>query len=239
MIQMLNKFNLPNKSLKILVILVCADLFFILLHITHKLARIFNVFTTIQYNNAFNIYYDLTLAESFQYVKEYWIILFFAWLIFRKKQFFYTGWIFLFAYLLFDDMLSFHEGLGTFVIEKLGIPPFHVIFGELRYQDFGELSVSLFFGIFFLSMVAFSYFRNGKEVRTTFHYLIGGLFIIVFFGVIHDFTNRIFTEETQKLLYEITRLLEDGGEMVGMSLICWYVYSLTEPEQTSAQSFST
>ena len=233
--QFLKNLNFPKKSINILVLFLSADLFFVLLHFVHKAARLFDMFTTIR-NDVFNIYYDLTLAESFQYIKEYWIIVLFAWLIFKKKNTFYTGWALLFIYLLFDDMLGFHGSLATFFLEKFGIPSAHVLFGEMRYQDFGELGVSLFFGAIFLSLIAVSYFRGGKEVRTTFHYLIGGLLLIVFFGVVNDFANRVFDEDTNQIMFEISRFIEDGGEMLGMSVMCWYVFTLTVPEPASLEA---
>lgn len=233
--QFLKNLNFPKKSINILLLFLSADLFFVLLHLVHKAARLFDMFTTIR-NDVFNIYYDLTLAESFQYIKEYWIIVLFAWLIFKKKNTFYTGWALLFIYLLFDDMLGFHGSLATFFLEKFGISSAHVLFGEMRYQDFGELGVSVFFGVIFLSLIAVSYFRGGKEVRTTFHYLIGGLLLIVFFGVVNDFANRIFDEDTNQIMFEISRLIEDGGEMLGMSVMCWYVFTLTVPEPASLEA---
>lgn len=233
--QFLKNLNFPKKSINILLLFLSADLFFVLLHLVHKAARLLDMFTTIR-NDVFNIYYDLTLAESFQYIKEYWIIVLFAWLIFKKKNTFYTGWALLFIYLLFDDMLGFHGSLATFFLEKFGISSAHVLFGEMRYQDFGELGVSVFFGVIFLSLIAVSYFRGGKEVRTTFHYLIGGLLLIVFFGVVNDFANRIFDEDTNQIMFEISRLIEDGGEMLGMSVMCWYVFTLTVPEPASLEA---
>jgi|GEM_PF-3762831 len=81
----IKKINLPKKALKILVILLSADIFFVLLHLTHKVARLLDMFTTIR-KDVFNISMDLGLAESFQYVKEYWIIILFAWLIFSTLK---------------------------------------------------------------------------------------------------------------------------------------------------------
>jgi hypothetical protein len=127
-------------------------------------------------------------------------------------------------------MLSIHNNLATFTLERMNIDPFYVLYGALRYQDFGELAVSILFGMLIFPMIAISYFRGGRKVRTIFHYLIGMFLIIVFFGVVNDSLNRIFDQETNKILYEITRLIEDGGEMIGMSIMCWYVFTLTEPE---------
>lgn len=231
---MLKKLEFPKKSLKILVILLCTDLFFVFLHIAHKIARIFDAYPLLE-KDIFNIYYDLTLAESFQYVKEYWIIILFGWMIFKEKKFFFSGWWLMFIYLLLDDMFSVHENLGTFSLEIFKVDPWHIIFGELRYQDFGELGVSIFFGIIFFSIIAYSYLRGSQDIRTTFHYLFGWLLLIIFFGVVNDFANRIFEEDADKMMFEITRLIEEAGEMMGVSFMCWYVFSLTEPDPPSAQ----
>jgi len=115
------------------------------------------------------------------------------------------------------------------------IPGLHVIYGEMRYQDLGELGVSVFFGLLLLSLIAISYVRGSKEIRTTFHYLVGCLLLIVFFGVFNDLANRVFAEDASKVMFELTRLIEDGGEMLGISVMCWYVYTLTEPDPISTK----
>lgn len=226
MATIIKKINLPNKTLNLLILLIMGDLFYIGLHIVHKVSRILNVIDTLQYNDVFALYYDLSLGESFQYLKEYWIIIVFLWLIFRQRQGQYMGWVLLFIYLLLDDMLGFHEGLATFALRNLNIDPKFILTGELRYQDFGELGVSVFFGVILFGLIGIAYLRGSSDVRRTFHYLFAGLAIIVFFGVVNDFLNRIFSEEGSKVLFELTRLIEESGEMLGMSLTCWFVNTL-------------
>lgn len=232
----LKRLKLPNKAISLLVLLVMGDIFYIALHLAHKTARILNVFDTLQYNGVFALYYDLSLAESFQYLKEYWIIIIFLWLIFRQRQRQYIGWAMLFTYLLLDDMLSFHEGLADFALNSFKIDPNFILTGELRYQDFGELGVSIFFGVILIGLIGIAYLRGSSEVRKTFHYLFAGLAIIVFFGVVNDFLNRIFSEDGSKIFYELTRLIEDGGEMLGMSLTCWFANTLLEPEYSQTNN---
>ena len=171
MISILKRLNLPNKATNLLVLLAMGDLFYIGLHLAHKAARILNIFDTLQYNDVFSLYYDLSLAESFQYLKEYWIIIIFLWLILRQHQRQYIGWAILFIYLLLDDMLSFHESLATFILNFLNVNPKFILTGELRYQDFGELGVSVFFGIILIGVIGIAYFRGTPEIRKTFHYL--------------------------------------------------------------------
>ncbi len=235
MTYLLRKLQLDEKPRKMLYLFLMGDLLFIVLHIVSKIARMLDWGTTIR-DGQFIIYYDLTLAESFQYIKEYWIILLFVWLIFKNKNYQYLGWALLFTYLLFDDMLSFHEGLATIILKGVGVDPLYVLYGSLRYQDFGELGVSVFFGAVFLSLIAYHYLRGGREVRTVFHYLVGGLLLIVFFGVVNDTLNRVFDQVNTKVMFEITRLIEDGGEMIGMSIMAWYVFLLSDSSEKKEEA---
>jgi len=224
------KIDVPRQYLPFLALLLSGDAFFALLHLTHKAARILDMGSIIR-QDVFNLSMDLSLAESYQYVKEFWIVALLAWVIVKNRRYAYLGWASLFSYLMLDDMLSFHEGLGTLILNALNLDPAFVLTGELRYQDFGELGVSIFFGVFFLSLIALAYWRGGKKLRTSFHYILAGLLVTVFFGVFFDFANRIFSEESSKVMYELTRMLEDGGEMIGMSLTCWYVYTFAHSPQ--------
>lgn len=230
--ELLRKFNLDQKPIKVLAFLLATDLLFIILHVIHKAARFLDIGTVIRRDD-FNVYYDLTLGEAFQYVKEFWIVLALAWLIFKKKEIFFSGWALLFSYLFLDDMFGIHNGLATFAIQKLNIDPFHVLYGSFRYQDIGELCVSLLFGALFLSLIAYFYLHGNAQARTMFHFLIAGLLMIFFFGVVNDTFNRVFDEHSSKMLYETSRLIEDGGEMISMSFMCWYVLTLTEPSASA------
>lgn len=217
---LIKKLNLPNQAIKILTLLLSADLFYILMYIISKVARVLDIGVIIR-DDAFNLSKDLGISESFQYAKEFWIISLFAWLIYKNKNLLYIGWSLLYIYLLFDDMLSIHERLGYLIIGDLGI--------------FRQVGVDALISVLFLSLIAISYFRGSIEIRTTFHYLIGGLLLLAFFGVGVDFfSDLFFPVETHKILLLITNIFEDGGEMIAMSMTCWYVYTLTEPAPIAA-----
>lgn len=238
MLNIIKKLKLPNIGIKFLIFLLLGDLLYIVLHLFHKFARHFDLsaFLSLRFDDAFSVYNELSLGESYQYLKEFWITAIFIWLIWKNKQTFYTGWALLFFYFLLTDMLSLHAELGTLALQALNIDPFFVLYGEMRYQDFGELGVSLAAGLLIIPTIVFSYFRGNKEVKRIFHYLFGCLLLIVFFGIVNDFANRIFPEEGNKVIYELTRLIEDGGEMIAMSIACWYAYTLSEPEPKSVDA---
>jgi len=125
-------------------------------------------------------------------------------------------------------MLSIHEKMGTVFIRIIGFSPFVTIGGGLRYQDLGEFGVTAALGLLFLSLLGFAYTRADQETRRTFRYLAGGLTLIVFFGVAFDFAHQ-FLSKNQIHIPGLT-LIEDGGEMLSMSLMCWYVYVTTDME---------
>lgn len=237
MLNMIKKLKLPNVAIKFLIFLLLGDLLYIVLHLIHKFARHFDlsIFLSLRFDGAFAVYNELSLGESYQYLKEFWITAIFIWLIWKYKQKHYIGWALLFFYFLLTDMLSLHAELGTLALQAMNVDPFFVLFGEMRYQDFGELGVSLAAGLLIIPIIIFSYFRGNKEVKRIFHYLFGCLLLIVFFGVFNDFANRIFPEDGNKILYESTRLIEDAGEMIAMSISCWYAYTLTEPSPKPAE----
>lgn len=221
MMNLIKKLKLPNQAIKILILLLSVDFFYILMYIISKVARALDIGVIIR-DDAFNLSKDLGISESFQYAKEFWIILLFAWLIYKNRDFSYIGWSFLYIYLLLDDMLSIHERLGYLIIGNLGI--------------FRQIGVNALIGVLFLSLIAISYLRGNTEIRTTFHYLIGGLLLLVFFGVGVDFVSDLFFPvETHKTLLLITNIFEDGGEMIAMSLMFWYVYTLTESALVAAK----
>ena len=128
----------------------------------------------------FSLQADLGLSETFQYVKEVWIVILLVMVAIGQRKWVYGSWACLFLYLLLDDSLQIHENLGVCLAEHFTLEP---LLG-LRARDFGEIAVSAFFGIF--------------------------------------------VDMLHVALPDVPGLavLEDGGEMVVMSLIVWYVFNL-------------
>jgi hypothetical protein len=225
---MFKKIKLPHQSFKFLFLLLCADTFYVSLHIIHHhLAPSFGALEVIR-SDVFDISRDRGLGESFQYAKEFWIAILFLWFIFKRRKTAYTGWAVLFVYLLADDMISIHEKIGTVFIRIIGFSPFVAIGKNLRYQDVGEIGAAAALGLLFLSLLGFAYTRADQETRRTFHYLAGGLMLIVFFGVAFDFVHQLLGK-SQIHIPGLT-LIEESGEMLSMSLMCWYVYVMTDME---------
>ncbi len=89
-------------SLPVLLVisLILLDLVLVLTHLIHDRTPYLD-------SPMFSIKVDRGLGELFQYGKEIALILMLAWLVARRHQQAYLGWLLLFGYLLVDDILGF------------------------------------------------------------------------------------------------------------------------------------
>jgi hypothetical protein len=196
---------------ELLLLLLAADLVFIVLHVLH-------MYTPFADNLSFSLEEDRGYGEVFQYVKFFWICLMLTLAFRHSRQLVYCAWALLFSYLLLDDALLIHEKLGVYLAEALEIEP---MLG-LRPQDFGELMVSAAAGSVLLSLIALAYLRSGNEAKS-FSIAMAALFgILVFFGVGVDMLHSALRDMPGGSLLG---LLEDGGELVAVSLTCGFLFA--------------
>jgi hypothetical protein len=218
----LDKIKFPQPGRDILVALLSADFLFLLLHVLRKFDFITNALTVLN-ENAFSISTDLGLAESFQYLKYFWIAGIMLWLVYRYRRSLFLPWSFLYLYLLFDDMLGIHERVGGFLARAVGYDPKMEMFLGLRAQDLGELAVSALAGALIFSLIVFFFLRGNKEVRIVYRNLFLLLLALVAFGIGLDMLDRLFDSE---VIESLLKTAEDGGEMLVASFSVWYVYTL-------------
>jgi len=218
--------SLPLKHL--LALMLATDLFLILLHILRNLPGI-DLIPAIE-KPPFSISADLGLGESFQYVKELWIALLLGALVIRYGKKAYLGWSLLFGYLLLDDMLGFHEGFGALGEKYFHLPAALQMFPRLRISDLFELGSSAIIGSVVLVLLFVFYRRSAPDVRMTQNVIFVLFALLIGFGVALDFFDRFFSS---RMIAELLKLIEDGGEMLVMSLICWYSFVLFERYSTA------
>lgn len=208
------KADLSNWSTRILYLFLATDLVFISLHLIH-------IYSGVAPNPSFSLETDGGYAEIFQYIKEYWIALVLGFLALRKHSATYLGWSLLFFYILLDDSLQLHEKLGYRLSQQ-----FHFFSGfNLRAEDFGELIISGSVGLFFLIFIATAYRYSDSLSRKISRYLIRMLFALAVCGIVFDMMH---TALNFRILRTILALLEDGGEMIVMSVIASFVFFLPE-----------
>ncbi len=162
-------------------------------------------------------------AELFQYAKMLWIAGMLALLWSRTQVQVYAAWALLFAYALCDDALQLHERGGRLLASGHGP---ELVFG-VEAKDLGELAVWGFFGAVFFGLIVLAYLRSGPEGRRASHRLALLFAVLLFFGLALDMLHTATDPyQTESVIKRVVGILEDGGEMVTMSLIVWYVLRL-------------
>lgn len=196
-------------------LLICADVAFIILHIIHFQTELLD-------SSLYSLSRDNGYAEFFQYTKFLWIILLFVGIFKATKTPGYISWALLFVYFLADDAFQFHENFGRIIAGNLDfVPPM-----STRLQDIGELIVTAIAGAILIPLLALAFWRGSKLFRRV--SLDLGLFIavLVFVGVVVDFVHEAVGAEGV-LDHLFFRILEEGGEMIVASTILWYAFLLS------------
>lgn len=204
-------------SLFLLILLISADLVFCGVEILYAWE-----YTG---NHMYSLTTDRGYAEVYGYIKFFWIIIGLLWLTYEKYQPVYIVAALLFFYFLLDDSMKLHETMSGNIIDWFDLVPAL----DLRAQDVGEITVSVFVGFFFLitGWLAFKYSDN--FARRVGFYLLIGVIGLAFFGVGADILHQILWSESPWINTPLV-ILEDGGELIVVSVICWFVYSLVSQE---------
>lgn len=208
------KLDIKDSSAKLFYLLLATDFAFIILHVIYAA-------TDLIPSDYFSIERERGYAELFQYIKEYWIGLILVILAVKWRSILCLIWSLLFFYLLLDDSLGIHENLGGVISQQLAFSPAF----NLRAKDFGELLVSASIGLFFLIAIAVTYRFGDRIPREISRYLIVMLFALALFGIVGDLLHMAFDGS---FLKPFLGLVEDGGEMIVMSVIAWFVFKQME-----------
>lgn len=209
--------KLDEEANIFLALLISADVVFIVVHLIHS-------YTGILPGDEFSLGSDSGYAENFLYVKEFWIFLMLVFKWVRNSTLVYLSWSLLFGFLLIDDSLSLHERIGNTIASQLGIQP---MFG-LKPQDYGELGFFIFYSLVFLLIIGGAYYFSDTIGKRMSRILFAMLLILSIFGVFFDMIHSIFFENPR--VGPFFGLVEDGGEMVVMSVIAWFVFRLSSAQ---------
>lgn len=203
-----------HSALLFLILLLCADLAFIVLHSIH-------ILTPFLSNSFFSIKKDRSYPEMYQYLKWFWIIIILVYLSILRRSFSYISWALVFTYFLCDDALEIHERVGEYIAGDITLaPPL-----GLRLQDLGELVVSSTAGMILLFAVIWSYLRGSQTFKKMSRDMLLLILVLAFFGVVVDMAN--ISIKLGSTVDFILGVIEDGGEMLTASLILWYVFLLS------------
>lgn len=226
----LNSLKLGEKSylkyfaLKFLILLLVADIIYILLYVSTWLPSSSYLSKAISevvtYQELLWITEEQSYAEVFQYLKELWIALILGFGAWQRKSFLFIAWALLFSYLLMDDSLSIHEIIGSKISSLL---QFQDAF-RLRAVDFGEVVVSATVAIVFLIVISWAYFRSSSTERKYSQFLTFFLLALAVTGIFLDLIHVVVSDNLYFNL--IFALLEDGGEQIIMSFALSFVYAI-------------
>ncbi|MBH8552419.1 hypothetical protein I8751_08525 [Nostocaceae cyanobacterium CENA357] len=206
------KLNKGNWIVKLCCLFLATDIGFILLHLVYSYSDLIS-------NDIFSLEKDRGYSEIFQYVKEYWSALLLGLLAIQGRSLLYLSWSVLFFYLLLDDSVQIHENLGALISSKFSFPAIL----NLRAVDLGELVVSAVVSLFFLIAIGINYRLGDRLSREVSKSLIILLFALAIFGVFMDMLHVVLSTP---FLDPLLILVEDGGELMIMSLIVCFVFSL-------------
>ena len=203
-----------DESHKLLALLLLADLAFISIHCLF-IAGILS-------GTAYSIEADLGFSEIYQYIKEFWIIVLLLLLAIKERHFTYLLWSLLFVYLLLDDSFLIHEEYGLYLSNYFEFKPMF----NLRAKDFGELIVSLFSGFILLSSIGVSLLFSDNLAKRTSKTLFFLLIMLAFFGIFVDMLH-VASPSGKSIL----GLIEDGGEMIVISITVWYTFGIETSQE--------
>jgi hypothetical protein len=210
----INNWVINNRVMKLFYLFLATDLSLMLINTIC-------LYTDQTSNSALLLETDGGYAEIFQYIKEYWSVLLLVFLGTKTRLLVYLSWSLLFLYLLIDDSVQIHERFGALVGEWFeGFP----LFG-LRTNDLGEILVSVVAGFLLLTLIAMSYRFGDRLARKASKYLIVMLCALAVCGVVLDVLHVVVQVP---VLTSFIGLLEDGGEMLVLSVITCFLFSLVE-----------
>lgn len=190
----------------LLLMLLSADLALLLLHIIGQ--------TLGRYSaplRAAGLYEHILV---YQLVKLSWIILLLACLLFATRFRGYLAWMLVFGYLFLDKALEIHQRIGDYIANNTALPL------EPRLY---QLAVMLLAGAFLFALVGFACFRGPAAFRRISRDLFLLVVAWVSFGLVTDLAAALGLGPGIEFASDF---VEDGGEMLVVSLILWYVYRL-------------
>jgi len=204
-------------SAQVLYLCVAADIVFIGLNVLYEFVPAID-------DPSLQITLDRGYAEVFQYVKTFWISGILATAAFKSRSVLYGVWASFFTYLLLDDSLRIHENWSK-------APYFPSLFGINSHAS-GEFIISVSIGLIFLTLIAVTYRSGDALARAVSRFLVWMILLLGFVGV---FIDGFHTVVQVGLLDPVLTTLEDGGEMVIVSVILSFVFLL--PKRIKAESW--
>lgn len=176
---------------------------------------------------------DGGFPEIYQYVKTFVAAALLFGLFKARRNATYLAWFLALCFVLLDDVLQLHETFGNFLLANYQLP---TIAGIDSYL-YVEAILWAIIGLPLMALLIYGYFRDVSTRMLSRR--ITYLFIVLFlFAGIADGLHAFIARFGSSLPYVkgLTAILEDGGEMLALSLMTAYIIgyyvSATEPLRT-------
>ncbi|MET0532639.1 MAG: hypothetical protein ABW171_00295 [Steroidobacter sp.] len=189
----------------LLLLLVAADLAFIVLHVLY-------IETDLLRGRPFSLEADNGMPEAFQYVKQFWVVLCMVVLFRGTRAVVYIGWGLVFTFLLMDDAFQWHEQFGKWLAAQYTLP---VMFG-LRPDDIGELLFAATMGGTMVVLIGLGFWRSDADARVFSRDMAILVALLGALGVGVDVLHVI-SYFNAPMLAQYLLIFEDGGEMLVVS----------------------
>lgn len=212
--------------------LVSIDVMFILIELMRRLANYFNENLYFFSSEMFNISKDMGYPEIYTYFKTILVVIILCHTCFRFRDSIYGAWAFVYSVVLLDDALQLHERFGDILQLKFGLPSLLGLEGD----DIGEIMVWAALGLPVAGALYYGFSRSRGI-----HKIVGQMFgvfffLLVFFAIgmdmLHSVIKRV-TNANSDSIGVVTRganflfkVLEDGGEMVTLSMTCAFTVAV-------------
>ena len=208
----------PNtrRALTLVSVLVAIDLGVIALHVIHTWAPYLE-------RRIFSLWRDAGIGEHFQYLKELSIALVFLGLAVARSERAYAFWAGCFAWLMVDDATRIHERLGRWLGARLDLPAV----AGLQPEHLGEVAGAGVVGLVLLTGLIAAYAQGSSGFRRASRGMLLLLASLGLCGVGIDVLDMLAAGTVWGLVLGI---VEDGGEMLVMSVIVAYAWWLAAPE---------
>ncbi|HEY0686317.1 MAG TPA: hypothetical protein VGD45_28510 [Steroidobacter sp.] len=205
----------------LLAALLAGDILFMTLHWLH-------LHSTVLRSELWSIERDGSFGEMYQYLKYLGVGLALAHLYRSTRLPVLLGWIGVFAFLLLDDSMRIHERFGLGMVAWIHLPDF----GGLRGRDLGELIFAGLVVAILAPVLALGYVRGSPASRALTADLSVLLAALAACAVGGDTIHRLLSGTA---LNTLAGMIEDGGEMIALSLTSFYIaqwvpYRASTPE---------
>lgn len=217
LVSLVARYRSDRAARTVILAIVSIDVLFICLHLLIR-APIFLGFEPewlLKQIGHFSVDVDRSYPEFFNYVQTAGCSVLLVGVFAVSRQPVYAAWALVFGFVLMDDAFSLHERIGVYLVAAFPLP----ILPGLRHRDTGELVVWGVTGAVLLPVLVWG-FRNSRPEAVGF----GGVFalifaVLAFFGGGVDMLSIAFETES-RVAHHLFAAVEDGGEMLAISLAC-------------------